>query len=147
MAPAEERIGKMELILERLTVVQEIQSDQMKELLKNGKVMISIADSVGEHTVNILDLYNKINGISERIHLQKEELNNSITEARSSMAKASYGRFILAITISVGITWRLFEVTQAHIDAIYETKTSVLERVSKIEIETKHMHQHLIKGK
>jgi len=147
MPPSEERIGKMELILERLTVVQEIQSDQMKELLKNGKVMISIADSVGEHTVNILDIYSRINVMSEKMHLQKEELNKSITEARSSMAKASYGRFILAISISVGIAWRFFEVTQADIDSIYMTKTHVLERVSKVESDNKHIHEHILKEK
>lgn len=145
-----ERLSSVEKAIVRLTVVQEVQtkqsdtqSKQMDALLENSSITRVIADSIKEHNTQIVDLYTKISKNVESQHRIENELNANLTDTRSALNRASYGRLVLAITVATGITWKLFIMNKEDIDNILTTKTTVLQRILVLEKDTEHLHKHL----
>lgn len=138
-----ERLSDVEKATIRLTAIQEVQTKQMDKLLENSSVIMVIAESVKDHNEQILDLYSKASTILKVQSENKEELNEKMTEARTAMTKASYGRLFLSLSIASTLCWNLFDINKNKIEGILVTKTSVLQRLLVVEESNKHLHEHI----
>jgi len=138
---ARKELSELKEVAVRLTTIQEIQTDQMASLLENGTVLISLAGSVKDHSTNIVDLYTKLNRTDSHINTVKEDLSDKITDARDSIAKASYAKMILVLTVAIALSWRLFEFNKSDIHEIQLTKIKMVSKVMLIEKELKHIHE------
>ena len=131
-------LEEVKLAIVKLTTIQEIQLEQVKALIENGKVTLVIAETSKEHSKQILDLYNKHN-------VTKDDLNEKLTDMRASLNRASYSRLIFAITVSVGLSWELFGLANTDIQSILKTKEVVQRDIAVLKKDVKHIHEHIQK--
>lgn len=147
----EERLSKIELALERLTTINEVQTDQMKVLLKNGGIMLSLSKSSEQHSRNIVDLFNMMHDHERRMEKYRHEVNKDLTDTRTSLNKASWSRFMIAISVMSTVGFTLFSINSSAIKNSYDrnrdyinkldaTRTMMISRMGIVEEKLSHCY-------
>lgn len=102
--------------------------------------MIALSKSSEEHARNIVELFKEMHVHQRKMEEYRHEVNKDLTDTRSSLNKASWSRFMIAISVMSTVGFTLFTINRNYIDKLDSTRTMMISRMGIVEEKLSHCY-------